>query len=636
LVRERLPEQRAGPIEFSQGPPAVDSSTFKYWAFVSYSHSDSTWAAWLHKAIETYRVPTRLRRRGDAAGELPRNLYPLFRDRDELPSSADLGGKIHEALTQSRNLIVICSPQAALSRWVDQEIRTFRALGRGDRILALIVDGEPKAAPGASGRECFPPALREGEPLAADARPGRDTRDAARLKLIAGILGVGFEELRQRERRRVLQQRLRRAISAIGGIATLMLAYVGVADKGLDVPGAERLRRGLDHYHFSLFRPVRSQPEIRQVAGRAQAALIDRMQREWLDGSWRRPNSTRATGPKVAISPWVTSQAMWAVFKAISPSDRTLPDFLAALDAPFAQELPVEAGGKKFGWFVSDADFPEAEPTLMTIGALATAIGRNDLLDPEQRRHFLSRLAYAQQAADIYRPVADGGWNMFPQQDEPTRHATFATAEALLALIELRHAHLDWEGNAAQVDAMLRATSDWLVNQFDATSNPPGWHADPGQGPVADGLTLEIYAELLRCEDEDGISLPAAILQAIPDQIDRLLGRPIEYPVAAASYTRIFTNFDGARVTRWQDVSFIWLPYAIDVAERWLRRLERNGGSPEAIVQTERVLGYLVVDLGSRSFPDAESGKAPIYVASETLHALASLLQESNMDPVAH
>lgn len=628
LVRERLPEQCAGPMELCQARPAVDAAALKYWAFISYSHSDSAWAAWLHKAIETYRVPKRLRRRGGPAGEIPGNLYPLFRDRDELPSSADLGGKIHEALAQSRNLIVICSPRAAVSRWVEQEIRAFRALGRGDRIFALIIGGEPKAAPGSIGRECFPPTLREGEPLAADARPGRDGRDAARLKLIAGILDVGFEELRQRERRRRLQQRLRHAISAIAAFAALMLAYVGVADKGLDVPGAERLRHGLDRYHLSWFRPVRSDPEVRQAAGEAEASLVDRMQREWRDGSWQRPNSTRVTGPKVAISPWVTSQAMWAVFTAISPADKALPDFLAVLDAPFAAGLPVEASGRKFGWFVSNADFPEAEPALMTIGALASALGRTDLLDPEERRHFMSRLAYAQEAADIYRPVADGGWNMYPQQDDPTAHATFATAEAFQALIELRHAQLDWEGDAGQVDAMLRATFGWLVKELDATSNPPGWHADPGQGPVADGLTLQIYAELLRCEDEDGIPLPAAILQAIPDQIDRLLGRPIDYPLAAASYTRVFTNFDGTRMTRWQDVTFIWLPYAIEVAQRWLRRLERNGGSPEAMLQAQRVLGYLVVDLGSRSFPDAESGKAPTFVASETLHALTSVMPE--------
>jgi hypothetical protein len=596
----------------------------KYWAFISYSHSDSAWAEWLHRAIETYRVPTRLRRRGGAEA-FPRSLYPVFRDRDELPSSADLGGKIQEALAQSRNLIVICSPQAAVSRWVDQEVRAYRALGGGDRILALIVDGAPNAAPGPGQLECFPPALRESEPVAADVRPGKDTRDAARLRLIAGVLGVGFDELRQRERRRLMQQRLRQALSAVAVIAAVMLVYVGVADKGLDVPGADRLQRGLDHYHLSLFRPVRSEQEIRQAAGQAETALIARMHREWLDGSWQRPNPTRPNGPKVAISPWVTSQAMWGVFRAISPSDPALPDFLAVLEAPFAPDLLVEADGKKFGWFVSNADFPEAEPALMTIGALAAALGRENLLDREQRAHFLARLTYAQQAADIYRPVADGGWNMYPQQDDPADHATYTAVEALLALIELRHAHLDWEGDAARVDAMLRATFDWLVSRFDATSNSPGWHAEPGQGPIMDGLTLEIYAELLRCEEEDGLSLPAAIVQAISGQIDRLLGRPINYPGEAADYTRIFTNFDGARVTRWEQIRFIWLPYAIDVAERWRRRLERNGGSPEAILQARRVLGYLVVDLGSRGFADAESDKTPVFIASETLHALAAI-----------
>jgi hypothetical protein len=42
-------------------------------------------------------------------------------------------------------------------------------------------------------------------------------------------------------------------------------------------------------------------------------------------------------------------------------------------------------------------------------------------------------------------------------------------------------------------------------------------------------------------------------------------------------------------------------------------------------LQTERVLGYLVVDLGPRGFSDAESEKTPTFVASETLHALASI-----------
>lgn len=195
--------------------------TYKYWAFISYSHRDQAWAEWLHHALETYSVPRRLVGRESAAGPVPRRLFPVFRDQEELPSTPDLSGAIDQALSQSRYLIVIASPYAAVSKWVDQEIARFRALGRGDRILCLIVDGEPHAGllPDRGQLECFPPSLRgEGglEPIAADVRSGKDGKPAARLKLIAGLLGVGLDELRRRERRRRLLQNL-----GLAGVCTL-------------------------------------------------------------------------------------------------------------------------------------------------------------------------------------------------------------------------------------------------------------------------------------------------------------------------------------------------------------------------------------------------------------------------------
>lgn len=190
----------------------MQQESYKYWAFISYSHRDQAWAEWLHKALETYRVPRRLVGRETAAGPVPRRLFPVFRDLEELPSSPNLSGAIDQALLQSRYLIVIASPYAAVSKWVDQEIARFRAMGRGDRILCLIVDGEPHAdlQPGRGFLECFPPSLRtkDGiEPIAADVRPRRDGKPAARLKLIAGLLGVGLDELRRRERRRSMLQK---------------------------------------------------------------------------------------------------------------------------------------------------------------------------------------------------------------------------------------------------------------------------------------------------------------------------------------------------------------------------------------------------------------------------------------------
>ncbi len=183
-----------------------------YWAFISYSHTDQAVADWLHKALETYRIPSKLVGTTHRGQQVPKRLYPVFRDRDELPSSESLADKVNDALSRSRSLIVIASRQSARSRWVNEEIRAYKAMGRADHILCIIVDGEPHAAShGDKEQECFAPALRfeldtEGqisaepaEPVAADIRPGQDKKHDALLKLVAGVLGLGLDALRQRD-----------------------------------------------------------------------------------------------------------------------------------------------------------------------------------------------------------------------------------------------------------------------------------------------------------------------------------------------------------------------------------------------------------------------------------------------------
>jgi hypothetical protein len=204
-----------------------------YRAFISYSHRDKAWADWLHKVLETYRVPSRLVGTSTAHGTIPRRLNPVFRDRDELSSSPELGTKINQALAQSENLVVICSPAAAASRWVNEEVLAYKRMGRGGRIFCLIVEGEPDATdmPGREAEECFCPALRFAtdasgrptneriEPIAADVRPGKDGKPNAKLKLIAGMLDVGFDALKQREQHRQLQR-----MTTIAGIALVVMA----------------------------------------------------------------------------------------------------------------------------------------------------------------------------------------------------------------------------------------------------------------------------------------------------------------------------------------------------------------------------------------------------------------------------
>lgn len=202
--------------------------SYRYWAFISYSHHDRRWAGWLHRRLEGYRVPRRLVGANSGAGAVPRRLFPIFRDRDELPSSADLGGVVQRALHESRFLIVICSRHAASSRWVNEEVDSFKRLGRESRVLCLKVDD-------ALDTECFAPALLQHfdargeptgqatEPLAADIADDADGQTGATLKLVAGMIGVGYDELHRRERRRRIVQQ------SLAALACCVLLAVGVA-----------------------------------------------------------------------------------------------------------------------------------------------------------------------------------------------------------------------------------------------------------------------------------------------------------------------------------------------------------------------------------------------------------------------
>ena len=198
-------------------------SSKRYSAFISYSHSDRAWADWLHKSLERYRLPGRVIESGvDAA-----RLVPVFLDRAELGASSDLEQSIAAALTDSETLIVICSPSAARSPRVSREIEIFRREVSG-RILCLLVAGRPNSMlrGGAEAEECFPPPLRKyamqspgsSEPLAADVRSGRGARQEALLKLVAGILDVNLDALRQRD-----LQRRRRLWAACTGVISLGL-----------------------------------------------------------------------------------------------------------------------------------------------------------------------------------------------------------------------------------------------------------------------------------------------------------------------------------------------------------------------------------------------------------------------------
>lgn len=235
LQFDRVGAGRAGK---SDPPPQI-----RYHAFLSYSHGDEAMAAWLQDQLERFRVPSMLAGRIAANGVIPKRLTPIFRDRREFAAAKDLSVEIREALSASRFLVVLCSPGAAKSRWTNAEIETFKRLRPEGCVLAAIVAGEPFASDidGREQEECLPPALRvkydrrgrptarRSEPLAADMRASGDGKRLGFLKIVAGMLGVGLDELVQREN---LRRQRRLAMLAAGSLAgmvvTSTLALVAV------------------------------------------------------------------------------------------------------------------------------------------------------------------------------------------------------------------------------------------------------------------------------------------------------------------------------------------------------------------------------------------------------------------------
>ena len=233
---------------------------------------------------------------------LQSRLPPVFRDREELAASSDLAQSVREALEESFSLIVICSPNSARSPWVNEEIRTFTALGRRDRIQCLIVGGWPGAshAPGADpGLECLPPALFEGqgrEPLASDIRPGGDGRPAARLKLLAGVIGVPYDVLRQREHvRRTRRLMIASAVLGLGFLAMSGLAVAALLARNEAVQQRDIARRKT----VTAERTVEFVKSLFEVSNPSQAKGESITAREILDRGAKRIDQSLRNEPSV-------------------------------------------------------------------------------------------------------------------------------------------------------------------------------------------------------------------------------------------------------------------------------------------------------------------------------------------------
>ena len=124
--------------EMQKAADEYNETNYKYDAFISYRHvePDQSIAKQIHQMIETFNPPKEFHKNGK------KTIFRVFRDREEL-AARDLSASIKEALATSRYLIVICSKRTPLSEWCQKEVKIFKSLYGGERIIPVLIEGEP-------------------------------------------------------------------------------------------------------------------------------------------------------------------------------------------------------------------------------------------------------------------------------------------------------------------------------------------------------------------------------------------------------------------------------------------------------------------------------------------------------------
>lgn len=211
---------------------------YKYIAFISYRHiqPDAAIAAKIHTLIETFKLPKEFL----VDGKKPN--FRVFRDREELTTTS-LNDSLDVALRSSKFLIVICSKRLPLSQWCTKEVETFVALRGINRVIPVLIEGEP--------HESFPVILRDKEILGAELRPLEvqnpsfvdykelEKNNPSKLKeltdqsikllntekyrIMAAILGVTYGDLKQRDK-----ERRQRTIMISSLVAATLLLFFGI------------------------------------------------------------------------------------------------------------------------------------------------------------------------------------------------------------------------------------------------------------------------------------------------------------------------------------------------------------------------------------------------------------------------
>lgn len=205
-------------------------SSEQYDAFISYSHAaDGLLSPRLQTALQVFAKPWWRRR-----------ALRVFRDDASLSANPHLWTSITDALDGSRWLVLLLSPEAAASEWVDREVAYWVREKPANHILPILTDGSfewDRADGRLAATATVPPALLDAfaeEPRWIDLRWAReetqlDLRNSRFRGAVADVASAIREVAKDDLESEEVHQHRRTVRTAWGaGIALLLLAVASV------------------------------------------------------------------------------------------------------------------------------------------------------------------------------------------------------------------------------------------------------------------------------------------------------------------------------------------------------------------------------------------------------------------------
>jgi serine/threonine protein kinase len=432
--------------------------------------------------------------------------------------------------------------------------------------------------------------------------------------------------------RRFLKRQRRTLAIATVALFAVVIGYVLLADAGMRIVGSETVRRFLDRHEMSLLRPAPAETALCKKASDLRVFVGQKLLASTaLKPGWWDASLQVAPGAKPYFDAWTQAQTNAALEMSPETGEADREILAGSLLELFdgwkdqMQGFNPKYGFQLFRSTTTERPYPTAIGTAWVLPALAAALG-NPKLDADKRTKLEERLTQLQEALDNYQildkeghPI--GAWRVFVDQENPAAASLYVTTTMLLGLLEAKKANLSWRGDRARLQQQLHDAETYVISQFDGR----GWQVGgpTGRMELNDGLTLWLFALLLRAEAEDGLKLPEAIANRIPVHLAECWMRPPNYPDSLNSITLTFT-FEG-KIYREETrvVRVLWHPWSTETASLWLQRCNRNGAPLDEIVEARRVLGHLIIDLGPQIESVATAGAT--FVPTEMLIGLAAV-----------